>query len=91
MNFYLDGELDATDATASTLGRRTDNQFFICQDLGSGYYTGSLDQIRLYGSALTAGQVAALHATASPEPSTHAAIMGAAVHALAGSRKRRQA
>lgn len=91
MNFYLDGELDATYATASTASRRTDNQFFIGQDLGSGYYTGSLDQIRIYGVALNAGQVSALHAAAIPEPATYAAIFGTAVLALAGYRKRRQA
>ena len=90
MNFYLDGTLDSSYATASTASRRTDNQFFIGQDLGGGYYTGSLDQIRVYGSALTAGQIAALHAAVIPEPGTYAVLFGAAGLAVAAWRKRRR-
>jgi hypothetical protein len=91
MKLYVNGTLEANYTTASTANRRTDNQFFIGQDVGGGTYTGSLDQIRIYGVALNAGQISALHASAIPEPSTYAALLGAAALGLACYRRRRRA
>lgn len=79
MKLYVDGVLEASYATASIDSRNTVNAFFIGQDLGGSTYTGALDQIRIYDSVLSAGQVAALHASAVPEPSTYAAFTGLGV------------
>nr|MBP9912694.1 PEP-CTERM sorting domain-containing protein [Opitutaceae bacterium] len=87
MNLYINGSLEATDALASTDARGTSNQFLIGKDLGSGFYTGSLDQIRIYDVALSAGQVAALAAV--PEPATYAAFAGLLALGLAVWRRRR--
>jgi hypothetical protein len=87
MSLYLNGNLEATDIFASTEPRDTFNQFFIGQDLGGGTYTGSLDEIRIYDSALSGGQIAAL--AAIPEPATYAWIFGAGA-CLAVAFKRRR-
>lgn len=88
MSLYLDGTLEATYASASTASRRTDNPFFIGQDLAGATYTGSLDQIRIYDQALSAGGISAMHAAAVPEPSTYAAFFGLACLAVAARRRR---
>lgn len=76
MKLYINGALETTYSAASINPRSTVNAFFIGQDLGGAAYTGALDQIRIYDSVLSAGQVAALHAGAVPEPSTYAAFAG---------------
>lgn len=88
MSLYLDGALESTTELGSTSSRRSDNQFFIGQDLGGGAYTGSLDQIRIYDTALSAGQVSAVYAASIPEPSTYAALAGLAALAIAARRRR---
>jgi hypothetical protein len=86
MNLYLNGALEASYGVASAAPRNTFNQFFIGQDLGGGTYTGSLDEIRIYDSALSGGQISAL--AAIPEPSTYALLAGVAVLGLAVIRHR---
>jgi hypothetical protein len=89
MILYLNGNLEATDGLASTEPRGTINPFFIGQDLGGNTYTGSLDEIRIYDSALSAGQVAAL--AAIPEPATYAMFAGLAALGLAFVRRPKSA
>lgn len=86
MNLYLNGSLEATYGIGSSDLRDTTNPFFIGQDLGGGTYTGSLDQIRIYDSALSGGRISAL--AAIPEPSTYAAYAGLACLAAALGRRR---
>ena len=89
MNLYVNGVLEATSSSAGTGSRRADNPFFIGQDISGARYTGSLDQIRLYGSALTAGQVSSLQTSSIPEPSTYAALAGLGALGVALWRRRK--
>ena len=89
MNLYLNGAWEASYNLASTDSRDTNNPFFIGQDLGGNTYTGSLDEIRIYDSALSAGQVAAL--AAIPEPATYAMFAGLAALGLAYVRRPKSA
>lgn len=88
MNLYLNGILEATDGIASYVPRDTTNPFFIGQDLGGNFYTGSLDEIRLYGSMLSGSQIATLAIV--PEPSI-TALLGLGALGLAFVRRRKQA
>lgn len=83
MNLYVNGVLEKTSSSASTVSRITTNPFLIGKDLSGAGYVGSLDQIRLYGSALTSGQVSSLQASSIPEPSTYAALAGLAALGVA--------
>jgi hypothetical protein len=89
MNLYLNGSLEATEVFGSSDPRDPFNQFFIGQDLGGNFYTGSLDEIRIYDIALSSGQIATL--AAIPEPSTYAMCVGVMALGLAVLRRRRVA
>lgn len=86
MNLYLNGNVESTSSFGSFDPRDTSNQFFVGQDSNGTFYTGSLDQIQIYDSALTGGQIAAL--AAIPEPSTYAAFVGLAALGLGVWRRR---
>ncbi|MDB6164926.1 MAG: LamG domain protein jellyroll fold domain protein [Lacunisphaera sp.] len=93
MNLYFNGTLEATNGGASWDDRDTSNQFFIGQDLGADFdnpqqiYIGSLDEIQIYDSALSSGQITAL--AAIPEPATYAIFAGCGALGLALWRRRR--
>lgn len=89
MNLYVNGIVEATYGLASFDQRDITNPFFIGQDLSGAFYTGSLDEIRIYGSVLSGGQIAAL--AAIPEPSTFALIgLGAFGLAIVSRRRTRR-
>ncbi len=87
MNLYLNGNLEASTGGTSSDPRDTSNPFFVGQDSNGTFYTGSLDGIQIYDSALSGGQIAALAAV--PEPAVGAIILGVFVLGLAGLRQRR--
>jgi hypothetical protein len=87
MNLYLNGSLEATYDTGSSDPRDTSNQFFVGQDSNGTFYTGSLDEIQIYDSALSSGQITAL--AAIPEPATYAIFAGCGALGLALWRRRR--
>ena len=89
MKLYINGTEEASTTGAGTDDRRMDNPFFVGQDLNDTFYTGSLDEIQIYDSALSSGQIAAL--AAIPEPSACAAILGVGALGLAAWRRRRAA
>ena len=87
MSLYLNGQLETTYGGGSTVPRNTSNQFYIGQDLSGNSFTGSLDQIQIFDSVLSAGQIASLAAV--PEPATYASLLGGGILCLVMSRWRR--
>lgn len=94
MDLYIDGQHEATFAAGIPAGFRSDNPFLVGADINGelthGGFFGSLDQIQIFDTALSAPQVSALQASAIPEPSTYAALAGAAVLGRAGARRRKR-
>lgn len=86
---YIDGALAATRnlAIATTTGgtnTRLGRQFDCCTE----FFAGDIDELRVYGSALSRAEVAAL-ATAVPEPST-VVLTATALLAVGGAARRRR-
>jgi hypothetical protein len=69
VRFYIDGESDGTEFTASVgLGIIDEGVVLGCDFPGSDeYFQGAMRDVRVYGAALSSGDIAAL-ATASPVP-----------------------
>jgi hypothetical protein len=89
MNLYVNGLLEASYSIASHDLRDPGNHFFVGMDLSGATYTGSLDEIRLYDSVLSSGQIAGLATLAAvPEPPP-SALLGLGVVGLAFLRRLR--
>jgi hypothetical protein len=89
MNLYINGLLEASYGVASYDLRDSTNQFFVGMDLSGAAYSGSLDQIRIYDSVLSGGQISALATfSAVPEPAT-VALLGLGLLSLVIVRPRR--
>jgi len=90
MSMYLDGGLEDTNSYTGGLAGNTEPMVFGANTWASSpgdptplteYYSGLLDEVAIFGSALSAGQVESLHETGTiPEPATLALLaIGAAV------------
>lgn len=98
MNIYIDGVLDSTYTNVNrTDPRDASYTYYIGADSGafdgnhpSKYYTGLLDQVAIYSTALNGTQISNLYtASAVPEPATYAALAGIAALGFAAYRRRR--